>query len=56
MINEAAAAILFPGESASGRRFTVGSSTDSVLEVVGVVSDTRDVRLEEKPQARFYWH
>jgi len=26
-----------------------------VLEVVGVVKDTRDVRLEEKPQPRFYW-
>lgn len=35
--------------------FTVGSNPDRVLEVVGVVKDTRDVRLEEKPQPRFYW-
>jgi ABC-type antimicrobial peptide transport system permease subunit len=26
-----------------------------VLEVAGVVKDTRDVRLEETPQPRFYW-
>jgi ABC-type antimicrobial peptide transport system permease subunit len=26
-----------------------------VLEVIGVVKDTRDVRLEDAPQPRFYW-
>ena len=31
-------------------------NSDRVLEVVGVVKDTRDVRLEEKPQPRFYLH
>ena len=55
IINEAAAALLFPGRSAVGGRFTVGSERDRVLEVVGVVKDTRDVRLEEKPHPRFYW-
>ncbi len=55
ILNEAAAMILFPGRSAVGGRFTVGSNPDRVLEVVGVVKDTRDVRLEEKPQPRFYW-
>jgi putative ABC transport system permease protein len=55
ILNEAAAAVLFPGRSAIGGRFTVGSNPDRVLEVVGVVKDTRDVRLEEKPQPRFYW-
>jgi putative ABC transport system permease protein len=55
ILNEAAAAALFPGKSAVGGRFTVGSNPDRVLEVVGVVKDTRDVRLEEKPQPRFYW-
>jgi putative ABC transport system permease protein len=55
IVNEAAAALLFPGRSAVGGRFTVGSNKDRVLEVVGVVQDTRDVRLEEKPQPRFYW-
>jgi predicted permease len=55
ILNEAAAKILFPGRSAIGGRFTVGSNPDRVLEVIGVVKDTRDVRLEEKPQPRFYW-
>jgi len=55
ILNEAAAAVLFPGKSAVGSQFTVGSNPDRVLEVIGVVKDTRDVRLEEKPQPRFYW-
>ncbi len=55
ILNEAAAKILFPGRSAIGGRFTVGSNPDRVLEVIGVVKDTRDVRLEEKPEPRFYW-
>jgi putative ABC transport system permease protein len=55
LLNEAAATLLFPGRSAIGGRFTVGSNPDRILEVVGVVKDTRDVRLEEKPQPRFYW-
>jgi ABC-type antimicrobial peptide transport system permease subunit len=55
ILNETAAKILFPARSAIGGRFTVGSNPDRVLEVVGVVKDTRDVRLEEKPQPRFYW-
>jgi predicted permease len=56
ILNQATAALLFSGRSAVGGRFTVGSDPDRVLEVVGVVKDTRDVRLEEKPQPRFYWH
>jgi len=55
ILNQAAARLLFPGRSAVGGRLTVGSNPDRVLEVVGVVKDTRDVRLEEKPQPRFYW-
>jgi putative ABC transport system permease protein len=55
ILNEAAAKILFPSRSPIGGRFTVGSNPDRVLEVIGVVKDTRDVRLEEKPQPRFYW-
>lgn len=55
IVNEAAARILFPGQSAIGGRFTVGSNPDRILEVVGVVKDTRDVRLEEPPVPRFYW-
>ena len=55
ILNEAAAKVLFPGRSAIGGQFTVGSNPDRVLKVIGVVKDTRDVRLEEKPQPRFYW-
>lgn len=55
MLNETAAALLFPGKSAVGGQFTVGSNPDRVLEVIGVVKDTRDVRLEERPRPRFYW-
>jgi len=55
ILNETAAKRLFPGRSAVGGRYTVGSNPDRVLEVVGVVKDTRDVRLEEAPQARMYW-
>ena len=55
IVNESAAALLFPGRSAVGGRFTVGSNPDRVLEIVGVVKDTRDVRLEEAPRPRFYW-
>jgi predicted permease len=55
MLNQAAAHLLFPGRSAVGGRFTVGSNPNRVLEVVGVVKDTREVRLEDKPQPRFYW-
>jgi predicted permease len=55
MLNEAGAKILFPDRSAVGGRFTVGSNPDRILEVIGVVQDTRDVRLEDNPQPRFYW-
>ena len=55
IINQAAAALLFPGRSALGGSFTVGSKMDRVLEVVGVVKDTRDVSLEERPHPRLYW-
>ncbi|MEO5823128.1 MAG: FtsX-like permease family protein, partial [Vicinamibacteraceae bacterium] len=55
IINEAAAAVLFRGRPAVGRRFTIGNQT-RILEVVGVVTDTRDVRLDDRPQPRFYLH
>jgi predicted permease len=55
VLNETAAAVLFPNRSAIGGRFTVGSNPDKILEVIGVVKDTRDVRLEERPQPSFYW-
>ncbi len=51
ILNETAADLLFPGRSAVGGRFTVGRD----LEVIGVVKDTREVSLAEKPQPHFYW-
>lgn len=54
LLNESAARLLFPGRTPLGGRFTVGSNPDRELEVIGVVKDTRDVRLEQ-PQPRFYW-
>ncbi len=55
ILNRSAARLLFPERSAVGGQFTVGSNPDRVLEVVGVVEDTRDVKLEEDPRPRFYW-
>jgi putative ABC transport system permease protein len=34
----------------------IGASAHRIYEVIGVVKDTRDVRLEEKPPPRLYWH
>jgi putative ABC transport system permease protein len=54
ILNETAATKLFPGETALGKRFAIGSSPERFYEVIGVVKDTRDVRLEEQAQPRFY--
>lgn len=54
VLNETAAARLFPGESPLGKRFSISSSPDRFYEVIGVVSDTRDAKLELSPQGRFY--
>lgn len=56
ILNASAARALFPDGRAVGRRITMNSSSDRALEVVGVVGDTRDMRLEERPQPRLYWH
>lgn len=53
ILNQSAASVLFPNRSAVGQRLNVG---DRIYEVIGVAKDTRDVRLEEKPQPRLYWH
>jgi putative ABC transport system permease protein len=55
ILNQAAAALLFPGRTVIGGHFSVGSNPNQILTVVGVVKDTRDVRLEERPRPRFYW-
>ncbi len=45
---------LFPGETALGKRFFISSSPERCYDVVGIVKDTRDVRLDHPPQPRFY--
>jgi len=54
ILNEAAAARLFPGESAFGKRVSFGNRPERYYEIIGVVKDTRDVRLEERAEPRFY--
>jgi putative ABC transport system permease protein len=56
ILNQSAARLLFPNRSAVGQRLNLGASAHRIYEVIGVVKDTRDVRLEEKPQPRLYWH
>ncbi len=56
ILNQSAAARLFPGISALGRRFSISSSPGRFYEIVGVVKDTRDSHLEQPPQPRFYLH
>ena len=56
ILNQSAASLLFPNRSAVGQRLNIGASERRIYEVIGVVKDTRDVRLEEKPQPRLYWH
>ncbi|MFN0066862.1 MAG: ABC transporter permease [Limisphaerales bacterium] len=54
ILNEAAVATLFPGESALGKRVAFDNRPERFYEVVGVVKDTRDVRLEQRAEPRFY--
>jgi hypothetical protein len=56
ILNQSAASLLFPNRSAVGQHLNIGSSAHRMYEVIGVVKDTRDVRLEERPQPRLYWH
>jgi len=56
ILNQSAASLLFPNRSAVGQRLNIGASAHRIYEVIGVVKDTRDVRLEEKAQPRLYWH
>jgi predicted permease len=55
ILNEAAARQLFRDRPAVGGRVTIGNQS-RVLEVVGVVRDTRDERLDARPRPRFYLH
>jgi len=54
VINESAAARLFPGETALGKKISFGYRPKRYYEVIGVVGDTRDTRLDRVPDPRFY--
>ena len=53
MINQVAARIYWPNESAIGKRIWVGNLPDP-YEVVGVIGDVKNASLGEAPQAEVY--
>jgi predicted permease len=57
VINEAAAAMLFPGESAPGHRIAVTHelTEERMAEIVGVVEDVRYAGLEETPMPAIFF-
>jgi macrolide transport system ATP-binding/permease protein len=54
IINERMAQMLWPGESAVGKRIFVGSTTNPI-EVIGVVKTGKYRALAENPRPYFYW-
>jgi putative ABC transport system permease protein len=54
VVNEAFARRVWPGQSAIGRRFSLGSSTGPWLEVVGVARTIKYNSLSESPQPHVY--
>ncbi|MDA8017517.1 MAG: ABC transporter permease [Thermoanaerobaculia bacterium] len=58
VVSQAAAAKLWPGSDALGRRFRVGDSEGAEFEVVGVSSDyaVRAVGEDPRPMAHFAWN
>jgi putative ABC transport system permease protein len=59
IVAASAAARIWPGQQAIGRRFRFGPDTSPLIEVVGVVGDVRGVSLEDGPRPSVYlpyWH
>lgn len=56
IINETAAKTLFGLRNAIGKSISIGSTHGRFYEIIGVVRDTRDVKLEQSPAPRFYLH
>jgi len=54
IVNEAFATRYFPGQSALGKRISVGYDSDSLREIVGVVGDVRRTSLSEEPAPAMY--
>ena len=55
IINKQMAEMLWPGESAVGKRIIVGVENPALLEVVGVVKTGKYRALAEDPKPFFYW-
>ena len=54
VVATSAAARLWPGQDAIGKRFRFGADTSPLVEVVGIVGDVRSVSLESKPPLSVY--
>ncbi|HEY2896944.1 MAG TPA: ABC transporter permease, partial [Gemmatimonadaceae bacterium] len=54
IVNEALAKKYWPGQSAVGKRISVGYDSDSLREIVGVVGDVRRTELDEEPAPAIY--
>jgi putative ABC transport system permease protein len=54
VVNEAVARQLFPGEDPIGKRLIIFDAKDKPYEIIGVVADTRNWGLAEKPMPEFY--
>jgi predicted permease len=54
LVNEAFARKYWPGQSAVGKRISVGYNSDSLREVVGVVGDVHRAALDEEPAPAIY--
>jgi putative ABC transport system permease protein len=54
VINERTAAAVWPRQNAVGRKFHRGGPDPPVCEVIGIVSDTREVGLQKDPVAMGY--
>jgi putative ABC transport system permease protein len=54
LVNEALARKYWPGQSAVGKRISVGYNSDSLREVVGLVGDVHRAALNEEPAPAIY--
>ena len=54
VLNERAAAAIWPGQDAIGRRFHRGGNDNPLCDVIGVAADTREVGLERLPSPMGY--
>jgi putative ABC transport system permease protein len=54
IINERTAAAVWPNQNVIGRKFHRGGTDSPLCEVIGIVSDTREVGLQREPVAMGY--